>query len=94
MYFPEDFKKRLKEILPKEVHQSVDIGDFTIIGSRLISGWLDFKLSEEIIIKAFQEGREREDVLKPAERAIQFKELDIELGKLWMEQFAPKIKRI
>ena len=81
MHFPNDFKKRVKAILPSKWHKYVDEESFAVTKGQLgIVG--NFSLDAKTIVKAFENGREKEDVFKPAQNAITAWALSRELWNL------------
>lgn len=89
MHFPDDFKKKLKEVLPEEHHVAVDEGNFSVVGGHL-HNISESIISAETIVTAFKEGHAQEDVVGQARKILKAKELFKELNQLWIDQFGKK----
>ncbi|MCK4540323.1 hypothetical protein KAU09_04175 [Candidatus Parcubacteria bacterium] len=86
MYFPDDFKRRLKAVFPVEYHGYVDDGVFSVTEGQLGKG-SNFSINAETIVKARKDGREEEDIFNPAQNAVKMRKLNKELGQLYKKQF-------
>ncbi len=87
MYFPEDFKERLKVVLSEKWHSYIETGDLSVVGGQLGKEEVFSLSAAEDIIQAFKEGREKEDVLGAAKKVLEKENLRLELRRLWNEQF-------
>lgn len=89
MYFPDDFKEELKDIVPEEYHKNVNDGDFSTIAGQL-QNIENSVISAETIVKAFEEGFAQEKVIGAARKILKARELSKKLGELWTDQFGKK----